>query len=62
MNNHEKCYKNNTFGYIVAREYFNWRRLEKSQEWMIAERLVALAERIDHGAKGTFGYDFEYAE
>lgn len=62
MNNHEKCYKNNTFGYNVARKYFNWQQLEKSQEWMIADRLVGLAEMIDQSAKGTFGYEVEYVK
>lgn len=55
MNNHEKCYHNNTFGYVVARKYFHWDKLEKSEEWMIAERIVVLAELIDESVKNTFG-------
>lgn len=60
MNNHEKCYRNNTFGYNLARKWFNWQKLGKAEEWYIADKLVALAELIDSGAKGTFGYEVEY--
>lgn len=62
MTNHEKCYKNNSFGFVTAREWFNWQKIDKVEEWFIADKLVALAELIDKNASETFDYTFEYVK